>query len=95
MDTLKLNWGGEPLTFERTKALADAIAEEMLGGAVNLSFWDRDRNLEAPGHVSECKSEICNIPGWLEYAQHRGGKLMVDYDDGRFVFCYRDLGEFG
>ena len=58
-----------------------------------LSWYDRDRNLEAPGHVNECHAG-CETPGYVEYAANRGGKLRVDIDGGRFVFCYRPLAEF-
>lgn len=34
------------------------------------------------------------IKGFWDYALNRGGVLAVDFDDGRFVFCFRPLGEF-
>jgi hypothetical protein len=81
------------LTFERAKALSDAAADALLHDPFLLAFYDRDRGLEAPGHVSECH-EGCEVPGYIDYATSRGGELRIDVDGGRFVFCYRRLGEF-
>lgn len=33
----------------------------------------------------------CPIPGWQDYASNRGGSLMVNFGQGRFVFCYRPI----
>jgi hypothetical protein len=43
--------------------------------------------------VSECH-EGCAIKGFRDYALKRGGKLAVDFDEGRFVFCFMPLGVF-
>ncbi|MDP2760472.1 MAG: AF1514 family protein [Sideroxyarcus sp.] len=39
-------------------------------------------------------SRTCLIKGFWDYALNRGGALAVDFDDGRFVFCFRPLREF-
>jgi hypothetical protein len=56
-----------------------------------LSWCDRD--IELPAHVSECH-EGSAIKGFRDYALNRGGKLAVDFDEGRFVFCFMPLGVF-
>ena len=56
-----------------------------------LSWYDRERDLESPAHASECH-EGCPIRGYWDYALNRGGALAVDFDDGRFVFCFRPWG---
>jgi hypothetical protein len=81
------------LDFDRAKALADVAAAVLVDEPLLLAFYDRDRNLEAPGHVSECH-EGCEVPGYIDYAANRGAELRIDIDGGRFVFCYRRLGEF-
>lgn len=89
-----LTFTGITLTFDIAKHLADANADILLNEeAILLSWYDRDRNLESPGHVNECH-EHCPTPGYIEYAQNRGGTVQIDVDNGRFVFCYRPLGEF-
>ncbi|MEJ5210971.1 MAG: AF1514 family protein [Burkholderiales bacterium] len=63
---------------------ARRLAEPML-----LSWYDRDRDFEAPQHVSECHQDAA-VPGYVDYALARGARLKIDFDDGRFVFFYRD-----
>ncbi len=81
--------------FSTAKQLADANADILLNGeAILLSWYDRNRDFESPSHVNECHNTNCETPGYIEYANNRGGTLQVDIDKGRFVFCYRPLGEF-
>lgn len=93
MKTLHLNAADLGLNFDQCHRLAHIAADHLLGGAMLLSFHDRDRDLESPAGVSECH-QGCTIPGWQEYAETRGGELMVNFGQGRFVFCFRPLGEF-
>jgi len=67
--------------------LANAEAERLLGEFMLLSWYDRDRDFEAPAHVSECHADSA-VPGYVDYAVHRGATLKVDIEDGRFVFFY-------
>lgn len=90
MLTLHLDASELALSFEQSLKLANAIANHLLGEAMLLSFFDRDRNLESPAGVSECHVG-CATPGWQDYAENRGGSLMVDFQHGRHVFCYRPL----
>lgn len=91
MKTLHLDASELGLNFDQCLKLANATAEHLLEGAMLLSFWDNERRLESPHGVSECHFQ-CPIPGWQDYASNRGGKLMVNFQQGRFVFCYRDAG---
>jgi hypothetical protein len=59
-----------------------------------MSWYDRDRNREAPAGVSECHNDSCDTPGYIDYAMSRGAELKVEFDDGTFVFCYRSVGDF-
>jgi hypothetical protein len=68
--------------------LANREARTLLGEAMLLSWYDRDRNFEAPQHVSECHQDSA-VPGYIDYALNRGATLRVDIEDGRFVFFYR------
>jgi hypothetical protein len=70
--------------------LARAAAQERLGDYMLLSWYDRDRDFEAPQHVSECH-QLGAIPGYVDYALHRGATLKVDIEDGRFVFFFRPV----
>ena len=79
--------------FDAAIKRASAVAGELLGENMLLSWYDRERDLESRAHASECH-EGCPIRGYWDYALNRGGALAVDFDDGRFVFCFRPLGEF-
>lgn len=73
--------------------LADAEAEKRLGDYMLLSWYDRDRDFESPQHASECHLDSA-VPGYVDYGLHHGATLMVDIEQGRFVFFYLpvDLG---
>jgi hypothetical protein len=71
-------------------SLANATAKQHLGEAMLLSWYDRDRDFEAPQHVSECHQDSA-VPGYVDYALHRGATLRVVVEDGRFVFFYRPV----
>lgn len=70
--------------------LANAEAAARLGESMLLSWYDRDRDFEAPQHVSECHADSA-VPGYVDYALHRDATLKVDIEDGRFVFFYLPL----
>lgn len=70
--------------------LASAEAHARLGECMLLSWYDRDRNFEAPQHASECH-QASAVPGYVDYAVHRGATLMIDIESGRFVFFYRPV----
>jgi len=83
-----------PTASDHADALARANAEaaRCLGEAMLLSWYDRDRDLEAPAHVSECHQDSA-VPGYVDYALSRGARLRVDIGNGRFVFFYRAVGD--
>jgi hypothetical protein len=94
VDKLDLKSVAIPFDFSQAKQAADSLARVILGECVCMSWYDRGRNREAPAHVSECHDNSCAVPGYVDYAQSRGAELMVDVNEGDFVFCYRPLGEF-
>ena len=67
--------------------LADTEANLRLGEYMLLSWYDRDRDFESPQHCSECH-EASAVPGYVDYGISHGAKLMVDVEEGRFVFFY-------
>ena len=78
--------------FESAIKHASVIAFETLGDNMLLSWYDRDRDMESPGHVGECHDGRPTKEFW-DYALNCGATLAVDFDDGRFVFCFRPLDE--
>ncbi|RMF83045.1 MAG: hypothetical protein D6739_07765 [Nitrospirae bacterium] len=83
-------WG---LDFATAQRLAAAVAGVLLGEATCLSWYDRERDYEAPAGATECH-DGCPVPGYIDYAANRGAELLVEVDGGRFVFCYRSIEEF-
>ena len=76
--------------YRAAMKLADAEADTRLGSHMLLSWYDRDRDFESPQHSSECHSAGA-MPGYVVYGLHHGATLMVDIEEGRFVFFYLPL----
>ncbi len=81
------------IDFDAAMKLAQATAANELGDNMLLSWYDRERDLESPRGASECH-EGCAVKGYWDYALNRGGALAVNFDQGRFVFCFQPLGKF-
>ncbi|MDD5241067.1 MAG: AF1514 family protein [Sulfuricella sp.] len=79
-----------PNDYREAMKLADAEAASRLGGYMLLSWYDRDRDFESPQHSSECHLDSA-VPGYVDYGLNHGAKLMVDFEEGRFVFFYLPL----
>jgi hypothetical protein len=69
--------------------LARDKSEARLEMPMLLSWYDRDRDFEAPQHVSECHQDSAT-PGYVDYGLSHGASLKIDIEGGRFVFFYRD-----
>ncbi|MDA8128912.1 MAG: AF1514 family protein [Betaproteobacteria bacterium] len=88
MNTLRLDATELGLDFNRALALSTSIARHHLGDdTMLLSWYDRERDLESPAGVSECHAG-CATKGSWDYALNRGARLAVDFDAGRFTFCF-------
>ena len=87
VDVVKLSPDQPVAGYQAAMMLADAEAEQCLGDYMLLSWYDKDRDFEAPQHSSECHLDSA-IPGYVDYAISHGATLMVDIEDGRFVFFY-------
>ena len=77
--------------YVQAMQLARDEAESRLPLPMLLSWYDRDRDFEAPQHVSECHQDSAT-PGYVDYGLNHGASLMIDIEGGRFVFFYRDAG---
>jgi len=86
--TLRLDSAELGLDFNAALKLATAIAQQQLDDeTMLLSWYDRERDLESPAGVSECHVG-CATKGSWDYALNRGARLVVDFDSGRFYFCF-------
>jgi len=94
MTTVALDTRNPATSWAEARRLADRRAAELIDEPLLLAWYDRDEDFESPAHTSECHDR-CDVPGYIEYAESRGATIRIDVDGGRFVFCYRPLGEFG
>ncbi len=69
---------------------ANQIASEKLSDYMLLSWYDKDRDFESPQHSSECHLDSA-VPGYVDYGIYHGACLQIDFQQGRFVFFYRDI----
>lgn len=85
--TLSLNPDPSPRDYLEAMRLAEERAEDEITEPMLLSWYDRDRDFESPQHASECHQDSAT-PGYVDYGIHHGATLMIDIEDGRFVFFY-------
>lgn len=73
--------------YRQARELAEAEAGKRFAEFMLISWYDRERDFESPGHVSECGG--CGPKsGYMHYALNRGARLRVEIDAGRFVFFF-------
>lgn len=89
VDVLELHPAPALADYLQAMKLAGTEAESRLDAPMLLSWYDRDRDFEAPQHVSECH-QASATPGYVDYGLNHGAHLMIDIESGRFVFFYRD-----
>ena len=88
MKKLRLDTAELGLDFNAALKLATTIAQHQLDeDTMLLSWYDRERDLESPAGVSECH-EGCATKGSWDYALNRGARLAVEFEAGRFTFCF-------
>ena len=77
-----------PADYRDAMRLADSVARARFGEDwMLLSWYDRDRDFESPQHAGECHADSA-VPGYVDYGINHGARLMVNIQDGRFVFFY-------
>jgi hypothetical protein len=75
------------LDFSSAKLMSDVKAHELMNRPMLMGWYNR-----SSGHFSPnvtCCSE--DKPGWVVYAESRGGNLAVTVNDEQYVFIYADL----
>lgn len=77
------------VSFEKARELADRTVRDRLSAPMLMAWFDRKTGAFSP--QVECCSE--EKPGWVVYAESRGGSLTVDVNDGAYYFVYRDFDE--
>ncbi|PKN66520.1 MAG: hypothetical protein CVU57_06045 [Deltaproteobacteria bacterium HGW-Deltaproteobacteria-15] len=90
-DPVMLRTEGEPLSFEKARSMADRKARELCPEPMLLAWYDGISARFSP--PVECCSE--KKPGWIVYAESRGGDITIDINDETFVFIYRCFSQTG
>lgn len=87
IEVVELSPEVSPADYQAAMIIANAEAAKRINEAMLISWYDRDRDFESPQHSSECHLDSA-IPGYVDYGLSHGAKLMVDIENGRFVFFY-------
>jgi hypothetical protein len=77
----------ESLNFETARLIADQKAMELAAQPMLMGWYDATSGRFSPNVT--CCSE--HKPGWIVYAEARGGDLTIDVNDEKYVFIYCDL----
>ena len=75
------------LDFNTARLLSDKKAGELIKNPMLMSWYDRSAGRFSPDVT--CCSE--DKPGWVVYAESRGGNLSVTVNNEQYVFIYADL----
>ncbi|MGD9504388.1 MAG: AF1514 family protein [Syntrophobacteraceae bacterium] len=73
------------LDYTGARRIADERAGALRNDPMLLAWWDGKENEFSP------KVECCSDkkPGWLIYAESRGGDIVIDINNEEYVFIYR------
>lgn len=87
IELVRLQTAGGIGDYRQARELAEAEAVSRFPEFMLISWYDRERDFESPGHVSECGG-VGPKSGYIYYALNRGARLRVEIDSGRFVFFF-------
>ena len=76
-------------SFTTARLIADQKAAELAENPMLLAWYDSASKNFSPDVT--CCSE--DKPGWLVYAESRGGSISITINEEQFVFVYTDLEE--
>jgi hypothetical protein len=74
------------MNYDRARQIADVKAREKCEFPMLMAWYEKSTGAFSP--QVECCSE--DKPGWLVYAESRGGNIIVDINNQEFIFVYRD-----
>lgn len=85
-DTVELQLETTNANFNAAKTRADASSKSVLREPMLVAWYDGIQHEEHP-NIPECQHK----PGWIAYAEDHNGKLLVDVNQGQFMFIYADI----
>ena len=80
---------GKPLDLKQAREIADQKARELGRDPMLLAWYEAKSGKFSP--PVECCSET--KPGWVVYAESRGGTITIDINDEEYIFIYLDASE--
>jgi hypothetical protein len=78
----------DDLTLKDARIIADQKAAELASDPMLMGWYEKRSGRFSPN--VECCSE--EKPGWIVYAESRGGNITIDINDEDYVFIYSDVG---
>ncbi len=84
---IAVNVASKPLDLETAKRIAAEKAREQSPDAMLLSWYDGKTGEAVP--KAECG--FGDKPGWITFAESRGGTLTIDINAGEYIFMYKPL----
>ncbi len=85
-NTVALHSDTEP-DFKEARELAEQEVKKHMTDPMLLGWYDRSSGSFSP--QVECCSE--EKPGWVVYAETRGGSITVDVNEGSYYFIFGDF----
>jgi hypothetical protein len=76
----------DQLDFARARQIADRKAKELSQDPMLMAWYESSSGSFSPN--VECCSE--HKPGWVVYAESRGGHITIDINDEAYIFIYRE-----
>ena len=74
--------------LKSARLVADQKALEVADEPMLLAWYESRSGRFSPD-VTCCSEEK---PGWLVYAESRGGTIVIDLNEEQYVFVYMDMG---
>jgi len=85
-DTVELQLETPNANYEVAKARADKSSKTLLREPMLIAWYDGIQKEEHP-KIPECQRKA----GWIAYAESHNGKLIIDINQGQFIFIYADI----
>ena len=84
-ETIRVRLHETAIGFDAARRKADEKAGEQLKEPLLVAWYDGGKGIGHPD-VHECTDK----PGWMTYAESRGGSITVDVNDGRYILIYAE-----
>jgi hypothetical protein len=85
-ETVKLSIDDPDLDFNIARERAKARAREINRNAMQLAWYNSQTGKGYPDY--DCGAGIRSAPCWQVFADSRGANLMIDVNDGTYLFMF-------